>query len=183
MISPKKQRFFICDFETTGITDNDHPIEVGIIVCDEDFNFLDSYSSLIAPPDDCFGTNDIGVKHWSPRYVDAYKVHRIEPEKFSSFNDANIVRQSVQSLVRLNTVDGRKPILVSDNIQFEWMHMKKLLGRDDWPFHYCGWDTSLFLEATGIGDPRNVPHRALADCGRLYKAIIEALYKTSSLRE
>lgn len=62
--------------------------------------------------------------------------------------------------------------------------MAKLLDRPTQEFfHYCGWDTSLLLEAAGVGDPYPVPHRALADAGLLHAAIVKALDRTRSLRD
>lgn len=60
---------------------------------------------------------------------------------------------------------ARKIIVTSDNSVFETAHIKALLKKADerWPFHYCSWDTTMLLDATGVGDPNNPPHRAMAD--------------------
>lgn len=81
-------------------------------------------------------------------------------------------------------------ILISDNIQFEWQLLRaiydggrrydadsELVGwpEDHWPFHYCGWDTSVLLEWLGDGDPENPEHRALSDARGLHKAVVNSL--------
>lgn len=48
-LNQKGQTFFVIDYETTGLDPTkDDPIEVGIIVTDERFNAIDSFSSLIS---------------------------------------------------------------------------------------------------------------------------------------
>lgn len=161
------QRFFVLDYETTGIdTEKDEPIEVGIIVTDENFNLVETFDSLIRPAD--------------PKWVDgqlyAYRVHGIHPSEFEEAMDPDDVGHYIADLAAQHTKNGSRPVLVSDNIQFEWAFTRRLLAaaKADWSFHYCGWDSSLLLEATGVGDPKPV-HRALADAGLLHAAILRAL--------
>lgn len=168
------QRFFVVDFETTGInTVTDAPIEVGIIVCDEHFNLLETYCSLILRKD-C--AHPSIIDHELP----AYRVHGITPDEQATGQSQPAVALAIESLAKKHTRTGRKPVLVSDNIQFEWAFMGQLLGSVVEHFHYCGWDTSLLLEATGVGDPKPA-HRALADAGLLHAAIIKALDRTRRL--
>lgn len=164
MIRPD-QRFFIIDYETTGIdTEKDDPIEVGIIVTDSQFNLIETYESLIK----C----DLAGRDLE--WLHAFKVHGITPDVLASRGilacDAG---RSIHSLAQKHTT-SRKPILLSDNIQFEWAFTKKLLAGLEWPFHYCGWDSSLFLELAGVGDPKPA-HRALADAGLLHAAILKSI--------
>lgn len=175
----KGQRFFIIDYETTGIEMGDVAIEVGVVVTDERFRVLETFESLIRPL-----TAHVviaGDPTWANRSLGAHAVHRINPKELEDAPSQVEVAEKVRDLARRH---GHKPVLVSDNIQFEWHHTWALLGpkdRSEWPFHYCGWDTSLLLEAAGVGDP--VPaHRALADAGLLHAAIVEALDRTRSLR-
>ena len=175
-------RFFIIDFETTGLDKESRPIEVGIIVTDHEFALLETYQALIdwRDEEEKKGIQDFSVHE---RELKAFAVHKIEPIAIAETGRApTMVRYGIQDLAKKHTVYGRKPILVSDNVQFEWRHLANLMEGDMSMFHYCGWDTSLFLESTGVGDPRGVPHRALADCGRLHKAILEARYATRGLR-
>jgi len=169
------QKFFVIDYETTGIdTETDDAIEVGIIVTDERFNAIDSYQSLILPPD------ERGVA-WSGSELHAFKVHGIHPDEFKVAKAHGLVALDIVALATKH-LGKSKPVLVSDNIQFEWAFTKRLVaaaGRE-WPFHYCGWDSSLLLEATGVGDPKPA-HRALADAGLLHSAIVKALDRTSNI--
>jgi oligoribonuclease (3'-5' exoribonuclease) len=168
-LGQKGQRFFIIDYETNGIDEDSVPIEVGIIVTDEHFNAIDALSTLIA-----FDHQD-GT--WSAKDLHAFKVHGIHPNEFRDEGtySAGSVRDMIRDLAKRHTSKtGQRPVLVSDNIQFEWKHTARLLGGEEWPFHYCGWDSSLLLEATGVGDPKPA-HRALADAGLLHAAILKAL--------
>lgn len=186
----RNNRYFICDFETTGLDRESRPIEIGIIICDENFAVLETFERLIdwtPPAEYCILTGspiDPKKTTWSEEELRAFVVHKIMPAEIYNFGSTpQAVADRVKTLARKHTLYGKKPILVSDNIVFEWMHLNNILeGKILESFHYCGWDTSLFLEATGVGDPRNVPHRALADCGRIHKAICEAMDRTRGLR-
>jgi len=172
------QRFFILDYETTGVDPNtDHPIEVGIIVADGHFRLLETYQAFIEVPD--------GIDPWAGDALGAFKVHGIFPEEWQSHSQPRAeVGSNILNLARKHTIKERRPVLVSDNIQFEWAFTKLLidLTGERWPFHYCGWDSSLMLEATGVGDPKPA-HRALADAGLLHAAIVAALDRTRGCRE
>lgn len=171
------QRFFVIDYETTGLAPDSVPIEVGVVVCDETFTMLETFQSLIKPP------TWLPANTWDPKELGAYRVHGIMPTDFSEMTPPlELVGQWLHDLAKRHTSrTGQKPVLVSDNVQFEWKHTQALLGSRDWPFHYCGWDTSLFLEAAGVGDPKPA-HRAMADAGLLHAAILKALDRTRGLR-
>lgn len=170
----KDQRFFILDYETTGIdTDEDLPIEIGIIVADHEFNLLDTYEDLIKWPDELVAKRDTFIPN---------AIHKIKPSMIADLGLLpGVVGDNVARLAGEHAT-SRKPILLSDNIQFEWAFTKRLLRGLDWPFHYCGWDSSLFLELAGVGDPKPV-HRALADAGVLHAAILKSIGIQHALRE
>jgi DNA polymerase III epsilon subunit-like protein len=166
----KGQRFFVLDYETTGLDmEASEPIEVGIIACDEHFNLLETYSSLIAPRD------YDSPRSWGEIELAAFRIHGISPANLGDAPKRGEVGTAIFDLAKRHTGrGGLLPVLVSDNIQFEWHWTRRLLSHVAWPFHYCGWDSSLLLEATGVGDPKPA-HRALADAGLLHAAIIKAL--------
>lgn len=179
------QSFFVIDFETTGIdTDNDCPIEVGIVITDEHFNATGFYSSLIRPwgGDDGKMHDVAGGRAWTESALGAYRVHGITPSMLDGAPETLTVVAQIEHNAKLATKNGRKPVLVSDNIQFEWAFLKGMFDFTGiaWPFHYCGWDSSLLLEATGVGDPKPA-HRALADAGLLHAAIVKALDRVRSI--
>ena len=167
---PENHILALCDFETTGIDpDKDTPIEVAILFLDHRLRILRAYESLIA----------YGSAIREPN-LDALLIHKITPTLLE--NEGRLPDDVAADICNIATSFRRKRVvLCSDNIQFEWRFMSKLLGGEnhEWPFHYCGWDTSLLLEVTGVGDPRNVPHRAMADVGRLHEALVRAASKAS----
>lgn len=168
-IGRKGQRFFFIDFETTGLNPGtDFPIEIGIVVTDEWFNVVETYTRLI---------DWIEYRYRVPEEsLPAYRVHGILPNNILEEGKHNTtVRAEVEELAgRHRSKQGDLPVLVSDNLQFEWQFLNKLLeGSITKLFHYCGWDTSLLLEAAGVGDPKPV-HRALADAGLIHAAVVRA---------
>lgn len=207
--------FVITDFETTGtdVLYNDYPIEIGIMITDKHLNVLDMFSSLInihkiAPqmfdiegetPNNKtgkFAPSDIASKcekvKWNKMCSGAYKVHKIPAEDIVKAPPPESVVVDINS--RLNKAvkllpekeQKKKKIIVSDNIQFEYILMERLYkefsvnkseerNNNDWPFHYCGWDTSLLLELTGVGDPNGVPHSAMGDVSILHTHLVRAL--------
>lgn len=82
------------------------------------------------------------------------------------------------------TSRARKIILTSDNIVFEHRHVENVLkaAGERWPFHYCSWDTSLLLDGTGVGDPSNPPHRAMADTRALLGQLRAAMQSIRPVR-
>lgn len=176
-----KNVYFILDFETTGVDpDNDYPIEVGIVITDGYFFIKKFYTSLIKVRDLYLDGNK-----WKEDYMGAFKVHKIEPSELEQKGKPiDVVAKEILTLAQQYTVENRKPILLSDNIQFEYRFMKNLFAEanmsKDFPFHYCGWDSSILLESTGIGDPKPV-HRALQDAMLIYTSVLRALQKVDGL--
>lgn len=172
------QFFVVCDFETTGISPRAQPIEVGMVLCDHELNVLGTYSRLI----------QVGVEEWTDAdELAAAKVHKISPVMLMEDGlQPTHVAQDIGDFLRLHVPAGaRKPVLISDNIQFEWRHLQTLLAArevrvEDW-FHYCGWDTSLLFEATGVVEGEH-PHRALPDAMWVWHQLVDALRKTGTLK-
>lgn len=173
----------ICDFETTGIADDDIPIEVGLIYCDQELNIRETFQSFINPG--CPRQDLVTQER-----LRAFKVHGIMPEDIMNAPAPEWVADRVREMCKRATMkNSRKPVLTSDNIRFEWLHMKKLIkffdGQPSYnivdSFHYCGWDSTLLLDATGVGDPKPA-HRALADAGLLHAALVKAMDRTRNLR-
>ena len=171
MIRPN-QRFLILDYETTGFdAQTQFPIEIGCVLTDSEFRTLETYETFIGWPG--LGSED---GHWLPEHQGAYNVHKIEWRDYiqSAVRFGDVVHQ-VKTMCQKH-FQGRKTILLSDNIQFEWGFTKKLFDEagERWPFHHCGWDSSILLETTGVGDP--IPdHRAMRDVALLQAALIRAL--------
>ena len=115
---------------------------------------------------------------WIDCWETAYTYHKIEVDEYlKESKEVDEVVMDLQTIVARHCKGETKPTLMSDNIQFEYNFTKKLFGhvKAPWPFHYCGWDTSLLLETTSVGDPDDVEHRALSDASGLHRHIIRAL--------
>jgi len=177
---PKDVAFFVCDFETTGVdTDKDYPIEVGGVFTDNNFNIIELYSSMVHWQHVVDKLN-IKVNTWPEPWDVGFHYHQITPKQYTHLaKSKNDIFQNLWALrdAIINITGADKVILLSDNIQFEYNFMKRIFNEvsNDWPFHYCGWDTSLLLEATGVGDPKDPPHRALPDSLQLLDSIREAM--------
>lgn len=194
--------YVFCDFETTGLPDfkdnfkEVYPIEVGLIFTDENYVIYDKYERLIRWSNLEDKLKQGGGQYWPEKFNEAYNVHKIEVlyyllksvnyKKVSKeiFEKINIIRESCKK--HLN--EKVRFILISDNIQFEFRFMEMLL-RDycidedlNWPFHYCGYDSSEFLIKTGVGDPKP-EHRALRDAALLHQHMIRAAEKIDSLNK
>lgn len=167
---PSDALLVLCDFETTGVDpDNDYPIEVAILCCDSQLRVVGAFESLIHLP------------AWHDSYWAAVPIHGITPPMLHarSRQHEDVWREILWCVERCKKILGTKrtPTLLSDNAQFEFRFMLRLMNlaqRTDFPFHYCAWDASLLLEATGVGDPKP-RHRAMADVGLLHGALLEAL--------
>ena len=177
---------FVCDFETTGVDPKkDYPIEIGGLFVDHDFNIISTFDELICWENEKIlnkKVNLIDKEHdWKEEYSQAYKIHKILPNAeyfLKGKRPISIVNRLGEYID--DNFKNKKIIITSDNAQFEYNFMKKLwnfASTREFPFHYCAWDTSLLLEMTGIGDPRNVPHRAFKDVSILYKHIVLSLNK------
>jgi len=182
---PATTAFCICDFETTGVdTDKDYPIEIGCIFTDRTFSTLGIYQDLISWPDLMVSGDSIDPD-WNEHDQQAANIHKISYETY--INGAvplSTVVGNVKDIVdKILNKFYKRVILISDNIQFEYRFMSILFkeANIEWPFHYCGWDSSLLLELTNIGDP--VPdHRALRDCALLQRQLIRATEKIGAYR-
>jgi len=162
-------KYFVLDFETTGLNYSlDLPVEIGGLFCDENWVIEDTLNYLIKWQN-LMDRNE----GWGQRYWEASVVHKINYEEY--IKNAISVDEIVKEIIR--KTKGYKPTLVSDCINFEWHWMDILLRTCQKDiknvFHYCGWDTSLLLEASGVKDPKSA-HRAFKDACLLYKAIIKA---------
>jgi len=164
-----------CDYETTGVPAADHfPIEIGVIATDNRLHELFEFEDMILWHD-LTQTIESGEEVWKEPYQKAFEFHQITPSEYfrKSRHGLAVVRELMSRLRDIDPDHNKKWILISDNIQFEYQLTKKLfrIAGKKWPFHYCGWDTSLFLDMTGIGDPQDNPHRALADTRMLLDAV------------
>lgn len=175
--------FFIVDFETTGLDAREHyPIEVGGLFTDSNFMVLDKYESFIKWSD-LEKEIIINGYSWPPKYSGAYLVHKIDASVYTGLVKKDGVKvpspeevaTDLQYFCKEYKRGKRNPIMVSDNAQFEHSFMKKIFesSKIDFPFHYCTWDTSMFLELSGIGDPVGV-HRAFPDASLLHNALMRA---------
>lgn len=183
---------FIMDFETTGLNifagGYDFPIEIGVIVTDSKLNIQETYTSLIMP-DLKYKTKDV----WVGSEVDAYNVHKITIKEWvdnsisyglCKHQLANLAKK--YTTISPNRLKPIKPIIISDNAVFDTACLQQIfnnnLSDDDYTtncvedyrdyFHYSTWDTNVLLEHI-VGDPVPV-HRALKDCGVLYRNLVRA---------
>lgn len=172
-----KQNSILCwiDYETTGITIEDNtvvPIEVGFMFSDMDLKPLNldgvqGFTTLID-----WGFD--GIKDWSEwgeEAVEAFPYHKLTPQAIVEQGMlADHAAVKMLDVVRRMTPEGGRCVMISDNIQFEWQFTKLLLEAhpaepDAWPFHYCGWDTSVLqlVHEIQFRDPPDPPHRAMQD--------------------
>lgn len=181
-----KSRLCWLDYETTGVDLADPkvvPIELGYVITDIDLHPIDEDNLLIN-----WGFDGIG--QWSD-YSDsaeyAYSVHKIGLEELcihgTTPEDAAYCLHHASAY---NKPEDGRMILISDNIQFEWNLTKQLMAKfwpvdspmsPPWPFHYCGWDTSVLqlVKEIEFNDPPNPPHRALPDVKLLLDTVRKAL--------
>lgn len=160
----------LCDFETTGVdVESDEAIEVGLLLLDDTLTVIGAFESLIKPPTIVF-----------PDFLPAFKVHGILPHELNDAPDYAATAKAIDRIVRSRQGKRGKVTLCSDNIVFETAFMRKLFRASDveWPFHYCGHDTSMLLDATKVFDPKP-KHRAMADVGLVYRALLEAHRRVS----
>lgn len=165
------QRFFFIDYETTGVDmEKLEPIEFGIVVTDEWLNVLATHDGLIS--------HSIDVTEDKLR---AFRIHGITPREAN--NDGENLKTVAMMFAKwakgYTCPKGSKPVLVSDCLQFEWQITRRILKAIEVEiesvFHFCGWDTSLLLEASGVDDPVSVRHRALSDAGQIHRNVVRAL--------
>jgi len=166
-------KYFLVDFETTGlVSDEDYPIEIGGLYLNASWEIVHTIDTLILWPQVTNAT------YWENQHWNASVVHRIS--KLEYIEKAQIYTDVAKLVVE--KCAGARPILMSDCIVFEWSFMQKLLKHAnlDWPFHYCGWDTSLLFEVLKTREPIP-PHRAFRDTCQTYKSLVESITKGMGL--
>lgn len=172
----EKWAFCWCDYETTGVDMCDLPIELGMIFTDHNLEIIDEFGGFIHWPviQDHFRKQLINNEElsWvSDKWGDGHKYHKIDPVEYLQSTDSKYVTHWAETIVNYTNKLKKERnldriILISDNAFFETTHTKLICmtcSNLEFPFHYCTWDTSYFLEILGIGDPDNSPHRALDD--------------------
>ena len=199
MSKKKKGKTFyaIVDFETTGVsTTRDFPIQIGIIICDENLEELGKMSEYIKTPDTVQYYQE--VKHeegqWSREHHGAFKVHKIRFNKWQekAMPSNKVVDLILYSCLPESGVNYREDnvYLVSDNIFFDMAFMKRMwaYSEEPWPFHYAGMDGRILWNWLGLerqGDPKE--HDALSDCKyllrhlKIAKEIIDAKRTTDTI--
>lgn len=181
MFLPTDRHYVFCDFETTGVDPSiDYPIEVGIVVVNHRLEEKFRYAEMIAWQPLLEAIERAGGD-WPELRLEAFKFHKIPASNYVA--QARRPELVVGAFMEFMQHHGglstpKKPILISDNIWFEVSFMKQLFAASgiNYPFHYCGWDTSLLLEMTGVGDvPSNLKaHRALQDTVDMLNAVRES---------
>ena len=173
----KDDVFCICDFETTGITDEDYPIEIGCIFTDNYFRVLETYTSYISVP--------IQDKAWPEKYQNAYNVHKIP---LSTIYCKGKNTQSIsKDINNIRKKYGQRMTIVSDNPYFEMLHMKKVfkgyssINKRTIPFesifHHVPWGVNMLLAPMNVQYATHNSHRALADASNMHCAIVRAMEK------
>lgn len=167
----KTQVFYvIVDVETTGLDyEKDLPIEVGLVFCSKNWEVIDVYQAFVEWPE------IVKQTEWTEEQWQASVVHQIPFSEYKKLaKPTNVILEEIQFRIEQRQ---RKPILVSDNAVFDANFFFKIFRKENKNpfdvFHYSVWDTNLFLNESGVGDPAPV-HRALQDALLLYKAIVEA---------
>jgi len=170
--------YIFTDFETTGlkITATDLPIEIGMILADDEYNILDSYSAYINP-------FDSAKTSWTDYELQAYKVHNIP---FTTIRNEGLLPLRVVNEIN-DLIDKQKNIdkhnsrfiIMSDNGQFEYNSMQMLYKivdkSDSFPFHYAAWDVNILTNSVQKVMKGKVSHKAIQDAFRTYKTVIRAL--------
>jgi oligoribonuclease (3'-5' exoribonuclease) len=186
MSIPTDHILCLCDFETTGVdAATDHPIEVGMILLNHRLETLAECSTLIRP-EGLHELADYEANTWRPPFDRGFAYHKIGPREIGARGiERTLVALDIATLVRCaldGSTDGKgRAILTSDNIQFEWQFMKRVFAGSG--VHYCGWDTSLLLEVTGVGDPPSMKHRALDDCHIMLDALRDGVSRVNVMCE
>lgn len=175
--------YIFTDFETTGyyVNDQDVPIEVGMIIADDEYNILDTYECFI-------NSFDEKKTDWVGEEIEAFKVHNIpfKTIKEKGLNPDTAVAQINMFLANQHAIDFRNTknknvrfIIMSDNGPMEYNAMQKLYklakAEQIFPFHYSAWDINILINSVQKVMKGRAPHRALQDAFRMYKAVIRAL--------
>ncbi len=153
------------DVETTGIKDNDYPIELAMIFCDPDtFEIYNRYTSLIKW--DCV-IQKSNKTEWHEDYQSAYKIHNIPFDYWlnNSYSTVCIVHEIKFICSELISRFGEcKFIIVSDNPYFDLNMIKRIYDNVNQvhPFHYNPRSVSILFDLFNV-EFKNFKHRAEID--------------------
>lgn len=173
-----KDYYLFTDFETTGlnITSSSLPIEMGVILTDDEYNILETEEIYINP----FPIEKTGG--WEGEELDAYKVHNISLSIIltNGSDPTEVVKILERMLDRYRLGNGQNVrfIIMSDNGQFEYNAMKKLFelaGESNFPFHHAAWDVNILVNSVQKVLRGKGSHKAIQDAFRTYKTVIRAL--------
>jgi len=174
----KGMHFVFFDFETTGIAANglegdDLPIELGMILTDENLIFKDSYHTFISW--DWMDKYD----KWPDQYQEAYNIHKIDISRIKrNKKDIIDIIFDIKSFTNKNL-----PTLVSDNAYFDTLMMHKLFNESGNPhefykiFHYTTWDINILYKAAGVKKVIEHNHDALGDASNMWHRTLRSLQK------
>jgi hypothetical protein len=184
----KGMNFIFFDFEATGINanginangtiDDDFPIEIGMILTDENLIFKDHYHSFIQW--DWMNENN----KWPDKYKKAYNIHKIDIETIKQYGLSPInVFKDIKKFINKNIKDcNNKPTLVSDNAYYDTLMMHKIVNcicpSDFYDiFHYTTWDINILYKAAGIEKVSEHNHDALGDAANMWHRTLRSLQK------
>ncbi|KKK86058.1 hypothetical protein LCGC14_2767030 [marine sediment metagenome] len=186
-----KDYYVITDFESTGLKvgKNDVPIEIGMILVDEEYNVLEILYSYINPfnENDPSGTTEI-KSAWTEYEQKALRVHKIPfktiVEQGKSPREIISMIDELLSTVRdSDTRNNIRIIIMSDNGRFEYSCMEKLYelaGKEEnFPFHYAAWDVNILINSVQKVPKGKGSHKALQDAFRTHKAVLRALERNT----
>jgi|SRR6056297_332625 len=176
--------FVFFDFETTGINANglendDVPIELGMILTDENLIFKDYFHAYIKW--DWMSNLDC----WPEKYYEAFKVHKIDIETIKKFGKlSEIIIVEIKEFLNKNIKDSKKkPTLVSDNAYFDTLMMHRIFNDADLAkefyntFHYTTWDINILYKAAGVEKATDHNHDALGDAANMWHRTLRSLQK------
>ena len=183
----KGMHFIFFDVETTGITANgdgndDYPIELAMILTDENLVFKDYLQAFINWP----WINYYNFIDWPSVYRDAYHIHKIELQtiKQFGFSPESIVAKIRNLLTHNISADNNnRPTLVSDNAYFDTLMLHKLFNESSQAnkflelFHYTSWDINILYKAAGVEKASEHNHNALGDAANMWHRTLRSLEK------
>jgi len=180
----KGMNFVFFDFETTGIKANglesdDLPIELGMVLTDENLILKDNFQTYITWP-----WMDSHIE-WPPPYQNAYEIHKIDINTIKKNGEPiDHTIFSIKNFINKNIKDSEKlPTLVSDNAYFDTLMMHKLFNESGSPyefyktFHYTTWDINMLYKAAGIKKASEYNHDALGDAANMWHRTLRSLQK------
>lgn len=177
-----KGMFAFFDFETTGVNVNsfeygDSPIEIGIVLTDEQLMIKDIYQSYIQ------WEKFKNWEHWPEDYQKAYEVHGIDLKKLKGMGGTPQEVVNELKLLLLNHQKNPKDkfTLVSDNAYFDTFMMHQLFNQADEDFgtffHYTTWDINILCKATNTKKSKQHDHSALGDASNMHQRTLRCLEK------